>query len=289
MRWLVTGAGGQLGHDLRLLLAADPAATVRATGHADLDITDPGAVADVLADFGPDVVVNAAAYTNVDRAESDEDAARAANATGPAVLAAASARSGARLVHLSTDYVFPGDATRPYEVDDPTGPRSAYGRTKLAGEQAVRELHPDGAYVVRTAWVYGLVGRNFVRTMVRLADDGVDPAVVDDQRGSPTWSAHLARGLVDLVRSGAAPGTYHATGGGDTTWFELAREVFRLAGADPERVRPTTSDQYPSPVRRPAYSVLSSRSWEQAGLPPLPLWREALHEAFAAEPAAFRS
>lgn len=287
-RWFVTGARGQLGTDLQRLLADDPSAEVRAFGRGDLDVSDSAAVHAAIAAWAPDVVVNAAAYTAVDQAESDEDAAYAANAVGPANLAVAAARQGARLIHVSTDYVFRGDADHPYEVDEPTSPRSAYGRTKLAGEQAVRELYPDGSYVVRTAWVYGLTGKNFVRTMVRLADEGVDPSVVDDQRGSPTWSLDLARGLVELAASPAAPGIYHATGGGDTTWYGLAREVFRRAGAAPQRVRPTTSDQYPSPVRRPPYSVLSGRAWAAAGLTPLPEWRTALTAAFATSPLAFR-
>ncbi len=193
MRWLVTGARGQLGTDLQRVLA-DCTDEVLAVGHAELDIAASRAVTRVVAEFAPDVVVNAAAYTAVDAAESDEDAAYRVNASGPAVLASALAMHGGRLIHISTDYVFAGDATRPYEVDDPVGPKSAYGRTKLAGEQAVRELLPERSYVVRTAWVYGATGANFVRTMARLERERETVSVVDDQRGSPTWSADLARG-----------------------------------------------------------------------------------------------
>jgi dTDP-4-dehydrorhamnose reductase len=184
-------------------------------------------------------------------------------------------------VHVSTDYVFAGDGVRPYEVGDTPDPRSAYGRTKLAGELAVRELLPDSSYVVRTAWVYGGTGANFVKTMVRLQGERDTVSVVDDQRGSPTWSADLARALVELARSKPAPGIYHCTGGGDTTWFGFTRAIFDELGADPARVLPTTTDAFPRPAPRPAYSVLSDAAWRAAGLSPMPDWRDALHEAFA--------
>lgn len=281
MRWLITGAGGQLGTDLVAALRGED---VRAFTRTDLDIADSAAVAAAIADVAPDVVVNAAAYTAVDAAESDEDAAYRVNATGPAVLAATLATrvaKPARLIHVSTDYVFDGQARRPYEVDDQTGPKSAYGRTKLAGEQAVRELLPEASYVVRTAWVYGTTGGNFVKTMTCLEGSRDTVDVVDDQRGSPTWSADLAAGLIELGRAAAPAGTYHCTNGGDTTWYGLARAVFDELGADPDRVRPTTTDAFPRPAPRPAYSVLSDRAWRGAGLTVLRPWREALHEAFA--------
>jgi dTDP-4-dehydrorhamnose reductase len=196
-------------------------------------------------------------------------------------------------VHVSTDYVFAGDATTPYEVDAPTGPKSAYGRTKLTGERAVRAALPGASWVVRTAWVYGGTGSNFVRTMVRLERSHATLDVVDDQRGAPTWSRDLARGLVALARavtgpdgSRPAPGVYHCTNAGDTTWYGLARAVFAELGADPDRVRPTTTDRFPRPAPRPAYSVLADTSWRAAGLRPLPHWRDALHTAFAEIPFA---
>ncbi|HEY3717562.1 MAG TPA: dTDP-4-dehydrorhamnose reductase [Jatrophihabitantaceae bacterium] len=283
-RWLITGAGGQLGSDLRSALAGED---VHAVGHAELDIADSTAVARLVEAFAPDVVVNAAAYTAVDAAESDEDAAYRVNATGPAVLAAALVGTKSRLVHVSTDYVFAGDADRPYEVDDPTGPTSAYGRTKLAGELAVRELLPDTSHVVRTAWVYGATGGNFVKTMARLERERDTVSVVDDQRGSPTWSADLAAALVELDRSQVAPGTYHCTNTGDTTWFGLTRALFEELGADGARVLPTTTDAFPRPAPRPAYSVLSDRAWRAAGLTPMPHWRDALRAAFAVHRAEF--
>lgn len=277
--WLITGAGGQLGADLCTTLAGEDVHPFR---HGDLDIADAAAVARTIARVQPDVVVNAAAYTAVDAAESDEDAAYRVNAAGPAVLAAALTGTTARLIHVSTDYVFAGDASRPYDVADPTGPKSAYGRTKLAGEIAVRELLPEASYVVRTAWVYGASGGNFVKTMARLESSRETVDVVADQRGSPSWSADLARALAELGRSPACPGTYHCTNAGETTWFGFARAIFEELGADPARVRPTTTDAFPRPAPRPAYSVLSDAAWRTAGLTPLPHWRDALHAAFAA-------
>ncbi|HTC69486.1 MAG TPA: dTDP-4-dehydrorhamnose reductase, partial [Acidothermaceae bacterium] len=198
-RWLVVGAGGQLGTDLMRVLEGEY--VIGLTRH-DLDITDTDAVARAVAAVVPSVIVNAAAYTAVDAAETDEAAAFVANVTAPAALAAAAAHAGARFVHVSTDYVFAGDATAPYDEAAATGPKSAYGRTKLAGEQAVFAEYPD-AYVVRTAWVYGATGANFVKTMARLESERETVSVVDDQRGSPTWSHDLARGIVALVKSGA--------------------------------------------------------------------------------------
>jgi dTDP-4-dehydrorhamnose reductase len=280
-RWLITGSYGQLGTDLQGVLAETPDEVVRAVDVDVLDITDAAAVDAFIADCDPDILVNAAAYTAVDAAEENEELAFRVNATGPAVLAAAMARHGGKLVHVSTDYVFAGDGVRPYEVDDTPDPHSAYGRTKLAGELAVRELLSDASYVVRTAWVYGGTGANFVKTMVRLQGERDTVSVVDDQRGSPTWSADLARALVELARSKAAPGIYHCTGGGSTTWFGFTQAIFEELGADPARVLPTTTDAFPRPAPRPAYSVLSDSSWREAGLTPMPNWRDALHTAFA--------
>jgi dTDP-4-dehydrorhamnose reductase len=284
-RWLVVGAGGQLGTDLMRVLEGQY--VIGLTRH-DLDITDTDAVARAVAAVVPSVIVNAAAYTAVDAAETDEAAAFAANVTAPAALAKAAAKAGATFVHVSTDYVFAGDATAPYDEAAPTGPKSAYGRTKLAGEQAVFAELPD-AYVVRTAWVYGASGANFVKTMARLERERETVSVVDDQRGSPTWSYDLAGGLVALASSGAASGIYHCTNTGETTWFGFTRAIFEELGADPDRVLPTTTAAFPRPAPRPAYSVLGNRRWLEAGLAPLPHWRDALHEAFAGYGAQLRA
>jgi dTDP-4-dehydrorhamnose reductase len=286
MRILVTGAGGQLGADVVRLGGAHE---IVGLTRAQLDVTDPAAVEKAVVDAGAELVVNAAAYTAVDAAEDDEAGAAAINAEAPATLARVCALHDAGLVHVSTDYVFAGDATTPYEVDAPTGPRGAYGRTKLAGERAVRELLPERSWVVRTAWVYGESGGNFVRTMARLEAQRDTLDVVDDQRGAPTWSRDLAAGLLELAERAPAPGVYHCTNSGDTTWFGLARAVFEELGADPERVRPTTTDRFPRPAPRPAYSVLSMTAWEQVGLPRPRPWRDALHAAFAEVGPALRA
>lgn len=283
--WLVTGAGGMLGQDLLARLTADGEESV-GLARRDLDITDPEAVHTAVARHRPDVVVNCAAWTAVDDAESQEPAALRINGDGARNLAAACARTGARLLQISTDYVFAGDGTSPYAENAPTAPRSAYGRTKLTGEQAVLSALPDAGYVVRTAWLYGAGGGNFVRTMIRLESvrDVLD--VVDDQRGQPTWTADLADRLVRLGRSalaGTAPaGIYHGTSGGETTWFGLTDEIFRLLGADPARISPTTSAAFVRPAPRPAYSVLGHDRWSTAGIEPIRDWREALREAFPA-------
>ncbi|WP_420856548.1 dTDP-4-dehydrorhamnose reductase [Streptomyces mangrovisoli] len=280
-----------LAQDLLARLAADGERTVGLT-RGDLDVTDPRAVHAAVAEHRPDVLVNCAAWTAVDDAETRETEARRINADGARNLAAACAGTGTRLLQVSTDYVFAGDAASPYAEDAATAPRSAYGRTKLAGEQAVLTTLPDAGYVVRTAWLYGAGGGNFVRTMIALERVRETLDVVDDQRGQPTWTADLADRLLRLGRSataGAAPARiYHATSGGDTTWYGLAREVFRLLGADPDRVRPTTAAAYARPAPRPAYGVLGHDGWAAAGIEPIRDWREALREAFPALLAAER-
>ncbi|MEV4631123.1 dTDP-4-dehydrorhamnose reductase [Micromonospora sp. NPDC049523] len=281
--WLVTGAGGMLGQDLVTVLGADPARRFTAATRAELDLTDPEAVRAAVT--GHDVVINAAAWTDVDGAETREDEATAVNGAGVENLARACAQAGVRLLHVSTDYVFPGDASQPYQEDAPTAPINAYGRSKLVGERAVTRLLPETGYVVRTAWLYGTHGRNFVNTMLRLATEREQLTVVDDQLGQPTWSYALASRLVELgdaARAGAAPaGIYHGTASGQTTWFGLARAVFALSGLDPDRVRPTTSENYPLPAPRPAYSVLGHDRWRSAGLAPMPDWHEMLGGALA--------
>ena len=289
-RYLITGAGGQLGADLlRVLSTRDAVPDDEAVGlaRAQLDISDVAAVHDALAELKPDVVINAAAYTAVDAAETDEAGATLGNVTGPRNLAAATSKTGARLVHVSTDYVFAGDADNPYDEDSPTDPRSVYGRTKRDGELAVLEQQPD-AYVVRTAWVYGADGANFVKTMARLERQRDVVSVVNDQRGSPTWSHDLARGLVAIGASSAEPGIYHCTNAGETTWFGFTQAIFEELGADPSRVSPTTTEAFPRPAPRPPYSVLGNRRWRAANLPAMPHWRDALRAAFATSAEAFR-
>ena len=281
MRWLVTGAGGMLGRDTVEELVRRGADVV-GLDHTALDITQQDAVEGALAGHRPDLVVNCAAYTAVDEAETDEDRALRINGDGPRNLARACAAHGARLIHVSTDYVFAGDARTPYPEDHATAPCTAYGRTELAGERAVAEELSISSAIVRTAWLYGVHGRSFVRTMIDLESRHDTLDVVDDQRGQPTWSADVAARLVDLgpyVGRGAS-GVLHATSCGEASWYEPAREVFAGLGADPDRVRPVGSGAFPRPAPRPAYSALAHGRRQELGLPPLRDWRSALHEAF---------
>lgn len=280
-RWLVTGSAGQLGSDLLRALAGGDAVGCDRT---ELDVADADSVAAAFARYRPTVVVNAAAFTAVDDAEGHPEPAFRVNAVGPGVLAEACAAAGALLVHVSTDYVFDGSAREPYAEDATVCPASVYGRSKAAGERAV--LDCGSGYVVRTAWVYGARGRNFVKTMVALEAREREVRVVDDQRGSPTWSLDLANGLVELAERRPPAGIYHCTNAGDTTWYGLARAVFEELGADPDRVRPTTTAEFPRPAPRPAFSVLSQVRWIGAGLRPLPDWRVALRRAFEVDGVA---
>ncbi|MEV4055833.1 dTDP-4-dehydrorhamnose reductase [Amycolatopsis sp. NPDC049688] len=289
---LVPGGSGQLGRDLAAL--ASPSVEVVAPGSAELDVTQAGqvlAAVGALAERAREsgsapVVVNAAAYTAVDAAETDEERAFAVNADGPRVLAAACASRRVPLIHVSTDYVFPGDASSPYEPSDELGPRSAYGRTKAAGEDAVLGSGAS-SWVVRTGWLYGKTGTNFVKTMVSLESSRPELSVVDDQVGGPTWTADLAAGLLELAsRAAAGDGPerriLHCTNAGAVTWCGFARAIFEHLGADPARVQPCTTAEFPRPAARPAYSVLSPASWREAWLTPMRPWEEALAAYFAA-------
>jgi dTDP-4-dehydrorhamnose reductase len=288
---LVPGGRGQLGSDLAAL--AGQVGLLHAPGSAELDVTDVGAVDDAVSSFAlaardaglKPVLVNASGYTAVDAAEGEPERAFAINAAGAGRLAKAAVVNGVPMLHVSTDYVFPGDGTRPYEPGDPTGPKSVYGKSKLAGEEEVLGAG-EHTWVIRTAWVYGATGGNFVKTMAKLEKQRDTLSVVDDQRGSPTWSADLATGLLELaglVVGEQAPvqRVVHGTNSGETTWYGFARAIFEELGADPDRVTPCTTADFPRPAPRPAYSVLSDAAWAAAGLTPLRPWREALAAAFA--------
>ena len=275
---LITGAGGQVG---RLLAGEAPrhGYQVRALTHRDFDITDPEAAFRQVR--GGDLVVNCAAFTNVDAAESEPETARAVNAVGPGNLARACAAAGARLIHLSTDYVFGGDLRRPYEISDQTGPLSVYGRTKLDGELAVHAELPE-AHVVRTSWVYsGGAGTDFVAVMRKLAATDRTIDVVSDQTGSPTYARDLVGALLQIAAGGVHAPILHAANAGAASRFDQARAVFELVGADPERVRPVGTDTVPRPARRPVFSALGMAESVRAGLHPLRPWRDALQAALA--------
>lgn len=259
-----------LGTDLVAMLA-ERDEHVRGVTRADLDVTDAAACAGVAEGF--DVVVNATAYTAVDKAEEAEADAFMVNAVGAANLAAEAARAGARMVHVSTDYVFDGHAEQPYPEDGVVAPRSAYGRTKAAGEWAVRATTPDHL-VVRTAWLYGAHGACFPKTIVRVARERGGLDVVADQVGQPTWTVDLADLVHRLVVAGAPSGTYHGTASGRTSWHGFAQAAVASAGMDPEIVRTTTSDKFVRPAPRPAYSVLGHDALRAAGVEPIGDWAE---------------
>ncbi|GGF14011.1 dTDP-4-dehydrorhamnose reductase [Subtercola lobariae] len=296
-RYLIAGAGGMLGRDLQAALVARGAVVAphskgapRATGggeispdtvtaltRAELDIADREAV--LRAAEGADVIVNAAAYTKVDDAETHETDAFAVNATGAGNLAVAARENGAAIIQVSTDYVFDGRATTPYAEDSPRNPVSAYGRSKAEGELEVLGEHPLGAYVVRSAWLCGEHGPNFARTMLRLIGERETVSVVTDQHGQPTFTADLAAHLLLLVEREAPVGIYHGTNSGEASWFDFTQALFIEAGIDAARVMPTDSSQFVRPATRPQYSVLGHDAWSRAGIEPMRSWQVALHEA----------
>jgi dTDP-4-dehydrorhamnose reductase len=265
---LITGAGGMLGRDV-VSAAGDDAV---ALAHSQLDVTDADAVATAVADAGPDVVINCAAFTDVDGAESSYESALRINRDGARNVAAAAPR----VLHVSTDYVFDGRAHAPYLESDPVAPIGGYGRSKLAGEQAVAAANPDHL-IVRTAWLFGVGGKNFVETMLRVGSERGAARVVDDQIGCPTYTGHLAQGLLQLAASGRT-GVQHLAGGGSCSWYELARATFAAAGLE-VALEPCATEEFPRPAPRPAWSVLGS---EHADAPVLPHWQAGL-DAYLAE------
>lgn len=279
MRWLVVGARGMLGQDL-ITAVAGAGHDVCGVDRGAIDITDANSVDAALATDAYDVVANCAAWTSVDDAESHEPEAFAVNAVGPSLLARAACRHKARLVHFSTDYVFAGDASAPYNEGARVDPRSAYGRSKAAGEWAVRAEQPDHL-LVRTAWLYGARGPCFPKTIASLAATRDTVDVVDDQLGQPTWTVDLAQLVLRLVEAGAPAGTYHGTSSGAASWFDFAQAVVMSLGQSRDKVRPTTSAAVPRPARRPAYSVLGHDALGRAGVRPIGRWEQRWEAAAA--------
>ena len=276
MRVMITGAGGQLGHDLA---APYDDEDVLALPHAKLDVGDESAVTAAIDDSGPDLVLNAAAFTRVDACEADPEPAWRSNTAGPWWIARACARRDVPLVHFSTDYVFDGTSSQPYTEFDTTNPQSVYGRTKLAGEHLVRR-HAHRHFIVRTSWLHGVTGGNFLSTMLRLGRERGEVRVVDDQRGSPTFTFDLAPAARALAATDRY-GTYHLTNSGSCTWFEFAKTAYDMAGLD-VTCEPVDTATFGAPAPRPANSMLDNRMAALAGLPALPHWRDALGRWLAA-------
>jgi dTDP-4-dehydrorhamnose reductase len=274
LKVLVAGAGGMLGRDF-MLAARERGHEVIGLNHAALDITNPAAVDEAMSVHRPDVVVNCAAYTDVDGAESDERGAMRVNDEGAALLASAAASIGAAVVQPSSDYVFDGTSRRPYMESDVTGAISAYGRSKLAGETSVSVANPRH-FIVRASWLFGIAGKNFVETMLRLGEERPEVLVVSDQVGCPTYTRHLGEGIVELLET-ADYGIHHMAAAGQCSWYEFAQEIFDQAGLEC-RVMAGTTEMLARPAPRPAYSVLDS---ERPNAIRLPHWRQGLAEYLA--------
>jgi dTDP-4-dehydrorhamnose reductase len=282
MSWLITGGSGQLGIAVSKELG-DRGILFDAWSSEDLNITQGPIVSDVIARLSPTIIVNCAAWTDVDSAESQEIEASRVNSDGPENLALAAKVGNSKLIHVSTDYVFSGENQTPWQTGGEVNPQSAYGRTKAHGESRVLAAYPESSFVVRTAWLYSPWGNNFAKTMTKLAVNGEgEVKVVNDQVGQPTSALDLAKLLVELGLSTSPAGIYHGTNSGQATWFEFAQEIFKLAGADVSRVTPVSSNEYPRPAKRPSYSVLSHDAWASTSVKPLRDWRIALADAMPA-------
>ena len=280
LKWMILGANGQLGQALQLELGLNNLEFV-AFNHGQLDITHENDMSSAFHQIQPDVVVNAAAWTNVDLAEQEESSAYLVNAVGPRIAAQKSSEIGAKFVHISTDYVFSGSHRGPWAENDAPCPVSAYGRTKAAGERLVANENPAQTYIVRTAWLYSEYKSNFVKTMLKLAEEEFKSVeVVNDQVGQPTLASDLAVRIHQMIDQRLSPGIYHGTNSGEVSWCDFAREIFFLKGADPTRIVPVDSQYYSRPAKRPSNSVLGHKNWLNEGVNPMRDWKEALKSAF---------
>jgi len=279
MVWLITGANGQLG----LTLAAQ--LTIRelnfvALDSKQLDITNRDQVNKVISNIRPQVIINTAAWTNVDKAESNRSAVFDVNAQGVENLVFAAKKTNSILVQISTDYVFSGESAIPWMEDSRLDPQNVYGQSKAAGEEVINKFYLERSYIVRTAWLYSEYGNNFAKTICRVAlNSEKEVKVVNDQIGQPTSAKELADQIIMLVNSGAEFGTYHATSRGQTSWYGFATEIFKLNGAALDRVIPVVASEYPSIAKRPTYSVLGHRKWFDSGLIPIRPWEICLIES----------
>ena len=291
MRVLLFGGNGQVGHALKgLARTGEPSSSQWiALTRQECDLANPGSIRAVIEQVSPDAIVNAAAYTAVDKAESDREACRLVNTIAPGVMAAEAARVGAKLVHYSTDYVFDGTKGMPYTEQDPTGPRNVYGATKLAGEQAALEANPD-ALILRTSWVYSCYGANFLKTMLRLGVDRPELRIVADQHGAPTSAGAIAEATLRMLHWSEqgqwSGGVHHMTAAGETTWYDFAHAIFARASGKPPKLIPITTAEYSTPAVRPAYSVLSNEKFAHAFGFRLPEWQHQLDRVMAMRPVA---
>ena len=273
MKILVTGIRGQLGFDVMKVLKSRGIEAIGVNSD-DMDITDPGRVKAVISSLRPDAVIHCAAWTAVDAAEDNEEAARKVNVDGTANIAMACADTGAKLMYFSTDYVFDGEGEKPWKPEDKTGPVSVYGASKLDGENEVRRILPDRHFIIRLQWVYGINGRNFVKTMLNLAKTHDRLTVVNDQIGGPSYTPDIARLAADMIVT-EEYGTYHAANTGYCSWYDFAREIFKEAGIDIV-VEPVSSENYPAKARRPHNSRLDTSKLTEHGFKQLPPWQDAL-------------
>ncbi len=289
MSWLITGSSGQLGRALSAELT-EGGYVFDALNSTELNITNDSMTQELIAKFSPSVIVNCAAWTDVDGAESNEFTVSRINGRGAENVALAAKKCDAKLIQISTDYVFSGQRNTPWEVDSLMNPQTVYGRTKAEGEIRVLSAYAEKAYILRTAWLYSPWRKNFAKTMTQLAlNEKGSLRVIHDQVGQPTSALDLAKQIVDLAKSGSRPGIYHGTNSGQATWFEFAKEIFRIIGADISRVIPISSDEYLRTALRPSYSVLSHQSWSETSIQPMRDWRNALAESLPAIISAIES
>lgn len=280
MNILVTGCNGQLGNEIQLLEKGNGKHVFFNTDVNELDITDENAINAFVDANNIDGIINCAAYTAVDKAESNEALCHTLNATAPGYLAAAMGKRGGWMMQVSTDYVFDGTKHTPYSETDPTCPDSVYGRTKLEGEQLVRQ-HCERAMIVRTAWLYSIFGNNFVKTMIRLGKEKTELGVIFDQIGTPTYARDLAVAIMAAVEKGIIPGIYHFSNEGVTSWYDFTKAIHRIAGISGCHVRPIHTEEYPTPARRPHYSVLDKTKIKATYNIEVPYWEESLAECIS--------
>lgn len=280
MNILVTGCNGQLGNEIQLLEEANNQHVFFNTDVKELDITDRNAIEEFVSANDIDGIINCAAYTAVDKAEGNEELCRKLNAEAPGYLAAAIGKRGGWMVQVSTDYVFDGTKHTPYVETDPTCPDSVYGRTKLEGERLVSE-HCPNAMIVRTAWLYSIFGNNFVKTMIRLGKEKPELGVIFDQIGTPTYAHDLAVAIMSAVNQGVVPGTYHFSNEGVISWYDFTKAIHRIAGITSCHVRPIHTEEYPTPAKRPHYSVLDKTKIKATYNIEVPYWEESLAECIS--------